>query len=453
MRSKNTGELTMSHLYLLGVATLTLTSASFAGSDTNADLQARLEAAEARISELSAATNANWLNDARADEIRSLVHDVLADADTRASLQGSGSTASYNNGFTIGSADGNWSLKINGLLQTRWYSDTVSTDAGGVPNADTSGFETSRALLNFSGTIAGDYSYNIRWNLDDTELTPAVGTRGADAIDWAYGSWDISDGWTLSAGQMKMQTTREWIINAEDQMAIDRSSNSQVTAFTSTGVSLDYTQDDYRINASYMNGLLDSPNGAGTAVVAGGNYGANDNSHSWSARGELLLEGNWGQFDQFTSVEGNTAGTLVGLAYWDTGSGDLPLVPNGQSGWIVDGQMQFDGSNLYAAYSTTSTDGVPADPNSLTVAYGIYLDSNWEAYARYQSIDPDVAGQIDSEIYTVGINYYLAGNNAKWSLDYSWADEGVNANAQLGWQGATALQDEDMLRMQLQFAF
>ena len=46
--------MTMSHLCLLGVATLTLTSASFAGSDTNADLQARLEAAEARISELSA---------------------------------------------------------------------------------------------------------------------------------------------------------------------------------------------------------------------------------------------------------------------------------------------------------------------------------------------------------------------------------------------------------------
>jgi len=201
------------------------------------------------------------------------------------------------------------------------------------------------------------------------------------------------------------------------------------------------------------NGLLDSPNGAGNAIANGGTYAANDNSHSWSVRGELLLEGNWGQFDQFTSVEGNTAGTLLGLAYWDTGSGDLPLVPNGQSGWIVDGQMQFDGSNLYAAYSTTSTDGVPADPNSLTVAYGIYLDANWEAYARYQSIDPDVAGQIDSEIYTVGINYYLAGNNAKWSLDYSWADEGVNANAQLGWQGATALQDEDMLRMQLQFAF
>jgi len=461
MRSKNTGELTMSHLYLLGVATLTLTSASFAGSDTNADLQARLEAAEARISELSAATNANWLNDARADEIRSLVHDVLADADTRASLQGSGSTASYNNGFTIGSADGNWSLKINGLLQTRWYSNTVSVDSGATPDVDNDGFETSRALLNFSGTIAGDYSYNIRWNLDDTELTPAVGTRGADAIDWAYGSWDVSEGWSLSAGQMKMHTSREWIINAEDQMAVDRSITAMATAFTSTGVALNYTQDDFRLNGAYMNGLIDSANGAGTVLVPAGGYPANDNSHSWSLRGELLLEGNWGQFDQFTSVEGNTAGTLVGIAYWDTGIGDNPVTPTtlaadgGQSGWVVDGQMQFDGSNLYFAYQKVSTDLVASDPNSILVAYGLYLDSNWEAYARYQNIDPDVAGTNDAEVYTVGINYYLAGNNAKWSLDYSWADEQVAANAQLGWQGTVGAppRDEDMLRMQLQFAF
>ncbi len=131
MRSKNTGELTMSHLCLLGVATLTLTSASFAGSDTNADLQARLEAAEARISELSAATNANWLNDARADEIRGLVHDVLADADSRASLQGSSSTAGYNNGFTITNADGSMQMKINGLLQVRWIWDDVDNRVDG----------------------------------------------------------------------------------------------------------------------------------------------------------------------------------------------------------------------------------------------------------------------------------------------------------------------------------
>jgi hypothetical protein len=427
----------MSHLYLLGVATLTLTSAGFAGSDTNADLQARLEAAEARIAELSAVNNNNWLNDARADEIRSLVHDVLADADTRASLQGA--TANYNDGFTIGSADGNWSMKINGLLQTRWYSDTVSTDDGTAPDVDNDGFETARSEMNFSGTIAGDYGYNIRWDMNNS-----LGANGNDDLRWAYGTMQLDDGWSLDAGRMKMHTTRSWIINTEDQMAIDRGITSTATAFTSTGVALNYSEDDWRLNAGYYNGLLDAPNGA---------YSANDNSHSWSVRGELLLEGDWGQFDQFTSVEGNSAGTLVGISWWDTGSGDAPVPPAGVSGWVVDAQLQWDGSNLYVAYQTASTDAIPADPNTFLVAYGVYLDSNWEVYGRYQSVDPDVVGTNDAEIMTVGVNYYLAGNNAKWSLDYSWADDGILGNPQLGWQGAGVVQDEEMLRMQLQFAF
>jgi len=454
MRSKNTGELTMSHLYLLGVATLTLTSASFAGSDTNADLQARLEAAEARISELSAATNANWLNDTRADEIRGLVHDVLADADTRASLQGSGSTAAYNDGFTIGSADGNWSMKINGLVQTRWYSNTISEDAGGVADIDTSGFETARAAMDFSGTIAGDYSYAMRLNWTNTTI--ANNPSATDHIAWAYGGWELQDGWTLSAGRMKAHTTREWIINAEDQMAIERSITSgasgalggggvTTTGITMTGVAIDYAQDDFRVHGAYGNGLTEpAPNAA---------YTANDNSHMWNVRGELLLEGNWGQFDQFTSPEGNTNGTLLGVAYWDTSLGDT--VPNtaSQSGWVFDGQMQWDGSNLYASYSNISTVGQPAEPNALVLAYGIYLDSDWEAYARWTQVDLDQAGTNDSEIMTVGINYYMAGNNAKWSLDYSWCDEAMTADAQSGWQLSAGTQDQEMLRMQLQLSF
>ncbi|MBT5408746.1 MAG: hypothetical protein HOK75_00625, partial [Phycisphaerae bacterium] len=194
----------MSHLYLLGVATLTLTSASFAGSDTNADLQARLEAAETRISELSAVTNANWLNDTRADEIRGLVHDVLADADTRASLQGSGATAGYNGGFTVGSADGNWSLKINGLLQTRWTS--TDNDAAVAPvDGSQWAFNNQRSWWHMSGTIAGDYSFDIRENLFSN------GANNNDA-GWANGSMNLNDDWTLTMGSMKVASSRQAMI-------------------------------------------------------------------------------------------------------------------------------------------------------------------------------------------------------------------------------------------------
>jgi len=439
MRSKFIGELTMSHLYLLGVATLTLTSASFAGSDTNADLQARLEAAEARISELSAVTNANWLNDTRADEVRGLVHDVLADADTRASLQGSGATAGYNGGFTVGSADGNWSLKINGLLQSRWYDNSVSTDDGSAVDVDNRGFETSRASMQFSGTLAGDYGYDLRYDYN------------TNTLDWAYGSMDLGDGWALDAGRMRLATNREWIISDGNQMAIDRSNNLNYLSDTSTGVNLTYTGDDLRFWFSYANGQTDAPTGL---------YTANDNSTAYLIRGEFMLEGSgWSQFDQFTSADGGAAGTLIGLTYWDDSAGDNPLPDNvSTKGWVVDAQLQFGGSNLYAAYTRHSTETIDSDPNTFTVAYGLYLDTDWEVYARYQDSDPDVAGQASSEIMAVGVNYYMAGNNAKWSLDYCWTDDAITGGGagtanQQGWVNSTAAEDQSMLRMQLQFMF
>jgi len=414
----------MSHLYLLGVATLTLTSASFAGSDTNADLQARLEAAETRISELSAVTNANWLNDTRADEIRGLVHDVLADADTRASLQGSGATAGYNGGFTVGSADGNWSLKINGLLQTRWTS--VDIDAGSaLPLAGTGsqwGFSNARTWVNFSGTIAGDYSYDIRHNMNARDA----------GNDWANGSMDLSSDWALTMGSMKAATSREALIGDQNQLAMDRDVNFAV----GQGAQLAYTGDDLRVTMQLFNG------GAAGA--------ANQSSYTYTLRGEFMVEGaGWGQFDEFTSADGGAAGTLIGFSYSAGDDGDLAgTTLTDRTTWNLDCQMQFGGSNLYVSYNDFSDDGTAAptntDVNSLQVMYGIFLDSEWELYGRY--IDSDgteaPAGALDGSVFAIGVNNYFAGQNCKWTTEIIMDDSATANNS-----------DVTTVATQLQFYF
>ena len=76
--------------FLAGATATTIAGAAFAGTSANVsyeDLQQRLDAAEAKIAELSTTQNADWLTEQRADDIRGLVQDVLADADTRASLR------------------------------------------------------------------------------------------------------------------------------------------------------------------------------------------------------------------------------------------------------------------------------------------------------------------------------------------------------------------------------
>ena len=94
--------------------------------DTMSDEQLRNMVLDLKgeVDSLRAEQNTDWLTEQRAEQVRGLVADVLADADTRSSLQGSGTLAGYDKGFFIGSADGNWKLKINYQLQVRWaYND------------------------------------------------------------------------------------------------------------------------------------------------------------------------------------------------------------------------------------------------------------------------------------------------------------------------------------------
>ena len=411
----------MSHLYLLGVATLTLTSAGFAGSDTNADLQARLEAAEARINELSVATNNNWLNDARSDEIRSLVHDVLADADTRASLQGSGSTAGYNGGFTVGSADGNWSLTMNGLLQTSW--SNVDVDNAGAVGTDGWGFNNPNSWMNFSGTIAGDYSYDVRYNWDTA------------TTEWANGSFDLGDGWGMTMGTFKVATNREDMIDDQYQLnllnQVTGTAIADARAYTvGNGIQLGYSGDEMRFWASLTN------------LAAGGPV-ANDSQNNVNLRLEYMVEGTWSQFDQFTSANGGASGTLIGVSY-NTVSANAVAGPNndtdGDNTLTIDAQLQFGGSNLYVSYSDFSDDdgnvAGTTDFDRTQIMYGMYLNDEWEVYARYVDRDTNTG----DDVLSIGLNNYWAGQNARWTTEITWDDTVLNT-------------DTTVISSQLQFYF
>jgi hypothetical protein len=454
----------MSHLYLLGVATLTLTSAGFAGSDTNADLQARLEAAETRINELSVATNNNWLNDARSDEIRSLVHDVLADADTRASLQGSGSTAGYNGGFTVGSADGNWSLTMNGLLQASWSNVDVDVSPGGDNDTDGWGFNTPNTWINMSGTVASDFSYDVRYNwggsttdttliardadgdIMDTVDATNIGdvasvenltttTSGQGRLEWANGSFDLGDGWGMTMGTFKVATNREDMIDDQNQLNLLNQVTGTAVAGArdyrvGNGIQLGYSGDEMRFWASLTN------------LEAGGPV-ANDSQNNLDFRLEYMVEGTWSQFDQFTSANGGASGTLVGISYNNVDSNAVVGADNdndGDSTLTVDAQLQFGGSNLYISYTDfDDDDGVvdaTGDFDETQIMYGMYLNDEWEVYARW--IDRDT--NTGDNVMSIGLNNYWAGQNARWTTEITWDDTVLN-------------NDTTIISSQLQFYF
>ena len=191
------------------------------------------------------------------------------------------------------------------------------------------GFDNPDPWMHLSGTIAGDWSWEYRHDAD--------GVNGT----WANASWNWSDGWDFTMGTFNLHQSRGTQISAVNQMEIGHNRDANL----GNGLSLAGTRaDDSRFWAEFTN----SNDGTGTT---------NDGEYNTNLRYEYMAEGNWGQFDAFTSAEGGAAGTLIGVGYYTLGNNDDAGVgTDGDAWWNVDVQMQFGGYGLYASYTDFSDD-------------------------------------------------------------------------------------------------
>jgi hypothetical protein len=430
---------------LAGATALTVTGVSVASPAVEGMNEAdRIQQLEARIAELEGRNNDNWLNERRTDEIRSIVHDVLADADTRASLLGSGMTSGYDNGFHIGSADGNFSLRLNGQLQTRWIYNYRS----GPGDSHRSGFENARTKLWFSGHIV-----NPQWEyMVEFDFARATGT--ATLLD-AYIGYDYGNGFSVRAGQMKMPFMGENLIDSRYQQAVERSlvasSFGGARAGRAQGIALEFEQDMFRLTGMWSEGMnvVNSPWNAFTTEWA------------LTGRAEILAAGTWDQFDDFRSMAGEETGVKIGVAaHWQhTEYGILGSTKTEVFGLTADVNAKFGGFNLFGSFVWMHNDikgGGSADPWGFTVQGGYNFTDEWEGFVRYEWTDFDTAAS-DLSILTWGVNHYFAGHNAKATVDMGYSFNTlpfITGNNRAGYRVDSGTNDgQFVIRTQLQLAF
>lgn len=438
---------------LAGTTALSLGGICAANGGADSEALAQIAELKRELAEMKANNRENWLTEQRADQIRGIVQDVLADAETRSSFQATGATAGYNNGFFISSPDGNFSLKINGLVQARW----TFNYANGEDRASEWGFDVRRARLTFSGNIAGDWRYEVQgqWGspFGFEGGTPQVGfvagttSTGDDVVGVsvsrqtgfellnAYVQRDINLGgsdFTLTAGQFKAPFLREWLVDAGSLMATDY---SLLTYYFyqgySVGLQLGMTTDDFRFNVAYTNGV-------GTPVDLG--YGSastgwtdNPTQYSFSGRAEFKMGGNWSDFDSFSSRRGEAEGLMIGAAatfqkYWDNIFLETALDRAMTTGLTADVTWNFGGASLFAAivYQNISAPEVSSQPWGFMVQGGFFLTDDIEAFARYDYAnsgleDKSVGGSSTTiNVITVGANYFM-NNNAKFTANFGYA--------------------------------
>ncbi len=404
------------------------------------DALAQIAELRAQLAAVQAQAGNNTLTEERANEIKSIVRDTLADADTRTSLQGGGAMAGYDNGFFMSSADGNFKLKLGVLEQVRfvWQFD----------NADTMGFENRRTQLAFGGNMFDpSWTYKVVFNYSAYD-TPYGEDADTMTLADASVTKTMDGGLAITAGQYRTPFTRATLVGDGVQLMADYSAvDYNFSAGYQQGIMGSWSTDMFKVMASIGNGI-----GETNGTWAEPN--TNADAFNFGVRAEVKLAGSWSQFAKETSFRGEEFGLLVGAAWIDSdnNAGGFTSYDDDSNAFTLDATAFFGGANLSAVYTYADVDTDNA--YGLSVQGGLFVTDSIEVWGAWNYIDGSDAA-IGSWIQ-VGGNVYFAKNGCKWTtqVNIPMNDDDVASLGYLddGAWGLSSNSDTSILT-QLQFMF
>jgi hypothetical protein len=379
------------------------------------------------------------------DEVRAIVAEMIADADTRSSLLQSGS-AGHDGDFFLASPGGDFRLEIDGQIQFRYIAN-FGDDDGELGEDFESGFQTRRTKLAFSGQVYERFGFKIQGAFD---------RDGGDmGLEDAFVTYDMGDGWELLWGQFKAPFLREELVSSKRQLAVDRSLvNETFNQDRSQGVQLGYESDDWTFAIAFTDGF----NSDNTDF---NNDGGVD--YAFTGRGQYKFAGTWRDFRDFTAASGQEFGGLIGVAgHWEGGE-DASDEDFDFWAWTADVSLEGDGWNVFGAAvgAYTDADDNDTDDYGFVVQGGILIpETDWELFGRYDVILPDDDRDGDDEFSTItlGANYYIHSHAAKFTVDVVWFLDTPTDNELVGTNtGVGLLNDDDdnqfAIRGQFQLLF
>lgn len=421
----------------LGTAvTLSVAGTVFAAEQSApADISAEVAQLRAEVAQLRSQQNQNWLNERRAEEVKALIREVLADADTRASLLDKGVTAGHDGKtFFLSSDDGKFRLNFGGQIQFRYIFNT--RDTKGAPDDTETGFQVRRAKLFFDGHI-GDPKFQYKITLAaDRDST------NVDLEEMEIG-YKVLDNLTVAGGRFKDAFLREDIVSSRRQLAVERSVVNQ--AFSTRyveGIRADWKPiEEVRVRASFNDGA-----NSGTPGTSGNGNSTNDfqndrADYGVTGRVDWNVMGDWNQADDFSAWSNTPTSLVLGLAAHyekgESGDGDASstITPFGPYDQYLtataDASFKINGLSLYVAgiYQNVDTaDGTTRgnlDNWGAVAQVGYFvIPDKFEPFARYEFIAADTGAISEDDqvhIVTVGANYYFRKHAAKFTTDVVWA--------------------------------
>jgi hypothetical protein len=340
--------------------------------------------------------------------------------------------AGYDDGFFLTTEDGNYLIRINGLIQPRYTFST--TDRNTATKAETSDFELRRTRIKLSGHA---HDPRLFYELQGDFRSSTGDFRILDA----YLGFQINDLLRIRVGQWKHQFQRETIISATKTGAVDRSmvANGVLPHGTSRiqGVEAQLRTDTHRLVVTLNEGYesFNTSLGDNTADVG------------ISSRYEFKPLGDWSTLNDFTAKHDDPTGLLLAIAgHAEEGAAFAAT---------SDITLQLDtATTLHASIAWHEIDDAEAWGVVLFAAQR--LNDRIEPFLRAELGDDD-ASPDQLYVLTVGSHLYLIGNNLKLTTDLGYAFDAVPAtfsSSSLGWATDDPGQaGQTVFRMQLQFLF
>ena len=478
-----------------------------------ASLKERNDRLNARLDDRS---DRRWLADDRKDEIRTVVHDVLADTDRRINRLGAPLVAGYSDahGFHLRTADDTFALHIQGMVQTRWifnrstsgqqYTNTQAV-VDNFTGSDSPlgpengwGFQIRRAKVTFRGHVV-DPSWRFK-------LQTNFRSNGSAVFQDAYIIKELQDGFSIRVGQFKEAWLREEMISDRRQLAVERSViNGFFGQGRSVGLEGRYRTDTFDVTLGATNGMRTTLESAPTVTSF------SDAPTDWSLFGRLqcIIAGTWNDFRTLNASIESITSVMIGIAGMSQTYGensntetlygyDPNLIFLGTSLRTLDGSMvsgltadvsvKHRDLTFFAALAwqqiSTKTQGsgpfvvgrVPFEVPRFN-PWGFVVQAGWaatkevELFARYSYLDADMDdlaappalalplayGSSVSSVLTVGVNWFLSDKvkvtvDTGLNLESSFAGISESRLRGAGWV-PTSSSDQWNLRAQLQLQF
>lgn len=421
-----------------------------AQEQTPEEMRQELKALRQRVEQLENGQNERALQ-AQAARVDQTIAEVSHDAEMRSQmLQAEGFTAGYRDGkFLIQSADGNFSLNPNLQFQLRGIVN--SRESGKADGSDSieSGLELRRMKFGFDGNMfTKNLTYSFLWATGRSGGTPVL---ELGFVRYKFEGTPFA----VRAGQYIDPYSKEQNTSSKRQLAVDRSMLNEVIGALGTGgepfnqgVSLQYDDGNSLRGEIMLSDGIGTRNTNFTDTGGGAPFIALTDPHfGVSGRLEYKAAGEWRNYADFTALNNKADLFVVGAGFSYTAADNLQALLH-----TVDVQWEpasIKGLSLYAAYVALFRDyrtvaaGIESNPYDwgMLAQAGYMLNENWEVFARYDFslLDdkaPAGAGTLGNaarisdilQEITVGVNYYLKGHEAKFTLDAVWLPNGSPLN-------------------------